>query len=282
MNEPQDVTVSVLVPSYNPGPYLAEALASALAELGPADEIVVQDACSTDGSRDLLDELAASDSRVRPVFEKDGGQSDALNRALGRAVGDWIVWLNADDVLSPGALDAVRTAVAEHPDVDVVTGDHRLIRANGETIDDFHGRPIELTTLLRRSTCASFSGSVAIRSEFLRDLGGFDDTLHATMDYELQFRIAEAQPRQVAVRAQIGALRLHDGSKTATLWRTFITEAHGLRMRYANSPRERLLGVVGTGEQAASFVVFGLRQTRGYRILRSKISGIGSGHSSDG
>ncbi|MGB6247091.1 MULTISPECIES: glycosyltransferase [Gordonia] len=265
-------TFSILVPSFNPGRYLAEAMSSALDQLGPHDEILVQDACSTDGSQELLRRLAATDSRLRPVFAADDGQSDALNRALSRASGTWTIWLNADDVLCAGALAGVRAALADRPDLQVLTGDHRLLRADGEVIDDFDGRPIELDTLLRRSTCASFSGSVVARTDFLRDLGGFDTALNCTMDYELQYRIARARPRQAAVPVRIGALRLHDASKTGTLWRTFLTEAHRLRMGNAATARQRALGWIGTGEQAASVVVFGLRQTAGYRRLRRAVS----------
>lgn len=262
------VRVSILVPSFNPGAHFEPAIRSALRQMGPHDEILVQDAGSTDGTPNLIAALAESDPRVKAVVESDDGQSDALNRALRRARGQWVLWLNADDVLVEGALAAVRTAACESPDATVLTGDHQLLRAGGDVVGTYRGKPIETRTLLRRSTCASFSGSVIIRRDYLESLGGFDKHLHCTMDYSLQFRIAETAPVQQSMPVPIGALRFHDASKSANLWQTFLVESFRLRLRYATSPADRLLGLVGTVEQLASFLVFRIRLTPGYRRLR--------------
>lgn len=264
----ETVSISVLVPSFDPGAHFEPAIRSALRQLGPHDEILVQDAGSTDGTQDLIAALAETDPRVKAVIEADEGQSDALNRALARATGQWVLWLNADDVLVEGALVAIRAAVRTSPGATVLTGDHQLLRAAGDVVGTYRGKPIETRTLLRRSTCASFSGSVIIRRDYLESLGGFDKHLHCTMDYSLQFRIAETAPQQQSMPVPIGALRFHDASKSANLWRTFLAESFRLRLRYATSPTERLLGLLGTAEQLVSFLVFRIRLTPGYRRLR--------------
>ncbi|MFC8316344.1 glycosyltransferase [Gordonia sp. NPDC057258] len=264
----ETVDISVLVPSFDPGAHFEPAIRSALRQLGPHDEIVIQDAGSTDGTQDLIAALAETDPRVKAVIEADEGQSDALNRALARATGQWVLWLNADDVLVEGALVAIRAAVRTSPGATVLTGDHQLLRAAGDVVGTYRGKPIETRTLLRRSTCASFSGSVIIRRDYLESLGGFDKHLHCTMDYSLQFRIAETAPQQQSMPVPIGGLRFHDASKSANLWRTFLAESFRLRLRYATSPTERLLGLLGTAEQLVSFLVFRIRLTPGYRRLR--------------
>ena len=263
-----DPTISILVPAFNPGAYFPIAIDSALSQLGPADEIVIQDAGSNDGTGELLAKLA-EDPRIRVVVEPDEGQSDALNRALGRAQNDWIIWLNADDIIVDGALDAVREAIRHDQLLDVVTGDHQLLRADGEVIDNYPGKPITTDVLLRRSTCASFSGSVAIRTDLLRNLGGFDKSLNCAMDYELQYRIAAAGPAQRAVRAPIGALRFHDASKSANLWKAFFRETLALRTKYATTWRQRGLAAVGVAEQLISFALFRVRLMPAYRKLRN-------------
>ncbi|UCZ89427.1 glycosyltransferase [Gordonia sp. WA4-43] len=264
----ETVSISVLVPSFDPGAHFEPAIRSALRQLGPHDEIVIQDAGSTDGTQDLIAALAETEPRVKAVIEADEGQSDALNRALARATGQWVLWLNADDVLVEGAIVAIRAAIRESPGTTVLTGDHQLLRAAGDVVGTYRGKPIETRTLLRRSTCASFSGSVIIRRDYLESLGGFDKHLHCTMDYSLQFRIAETAPVQQSMPVPIGALRFHDASKSANLWRTFLAESFRLRLRYATSPTERLLGLLGTAEQLVSFLVFRIRLTPGYRRLR--------------
>jgi hypothetical protein len=225
-NSTGTVSVSILVPSFNPGAHFEPAIRSALGQMSAHDEILIQDA------------------------------------------GQWVLWLNADDILVEGALAAVRAAVRDSPGAAVLTGDHQLLQAAGDVVGTYRGRPIETRTLLRRSTCASFSGSVIIRRDYLESLGGFDEHLHCTMDYSLQFRIAETAPVQQSMPIPIGALRFHDASKSANLWRTFLAESFRLRLHYATSPTDRLLGLAGTVEQLVSFLVFRIRLTPGYRRLR--------------
>src|SRR5258705_278577 len=111
---------SILVPSFNAAPFVERAMRSALSQMGPDDELLVQDAGSTDGTLDILRRLENEDSRLKLVVESDRGQSDALNLALARAKPSWVVWLNSDDVVLPGGLDAVRDAIVSHPDADVI------------------------------------------------------------------------------------------------------------------------------------------------------------------
>jgi glycosyltransferase involved in cell wall biosynthesis len=242
--------------------------------MGSDDELIVQDGGSTDGSADILRDLSSRDPRVKFESAPDDGQSDALNRGLARATGDWIVWLNADDVLLDNALDSSRDALSKTGEMTaVLTGNHEILRASGDRVDTYRGYPIETETLLKRSTCASFSGSVIVRRSFLCGIGGFDNSLACTMDYALQLRIAQETPEQIAIGTPIGALRFHDTSKSANLWKTFLRESLVLRMRYADTPRRRALAFRGLGEQALSFMFFRVRLMPGYRKVRRAIRG---------
>lgn len=82
---------------------LREAVASVLQQ-PQCLELLVADGGSSDGSLQLLEELAASDPRVRLVSRSDAGPADALNQAFRAARGTLIGWLNADDLYPPGAL----------------------------------------------------------------------------------------------------------------------------------------------------------------------------------
>lgn len=263
----QSPTISVLMPAYNPGRYLEEAIVSAVSQLGPDDELVVQDANSNDGSADVFASWAASDPRVRVVHEKDSGQSDALNRCLTRARSEWCVWLNADDVLVTGALDAVRAAIEGRPDLDLVVGAHQMLRAEGDVIDDFSGHAIEVRRLVLKG-CAAFSGSIAMRTEFLRRVGGFDDRLNTMMDLELQMRMARSAPRQMVIDPVLGALRFHDLSKSANLWRQFVAESHTVRVAHADTRGLKAAAVALTGVHAVSMMVFRVRLQPWYRTAR--------------
>lgn len=261
---------SILVPSYNSLPFFEDAVSSALSQMGPNDELLIQDAGSTDGTQGVIAQLGASDNRVKAVIEKDLGQSDALNRALARAKPSWVVWLNADDVLLPGALEALRDAIAAHPEVDLFYGGSRIIREDGTTIESFPGRMMDKKKLLRQGI-TSFSGSIVMRDRTLRTLGGIKVELQCAMDYDLQMRIAESRLRQMYVPVGIGALRFHEGSKTANLWKGFVKEAYDIRMKYSSTPTEKLYGLWGSAWHLAEVPVFRIRLSPTYRKLRRRL-----------
>jgi glycosyltransferase involved in cell wall biosynthesis len=261
---------SIMVPSYNSAPFFENAMNSALSQMGPDDELLIQDAGSVDGTQDVIARLEASDPRVKPVIEKDLGQSDALNRALARAKPSWVIWLNSDDVLLPGALDALREAIPANPEVDLFYGGSRIIREDGTSVESFPGRMMDKKKLLRQGI-TSFSGSIVMRDTTLRALGGIKVELQCAMDYDLQMRIAESDLRQMYVPAGIGALRFHEGSKTANLWKGFIKESYDIRMAYASTPTEKLYGLWGSAWHLAEVPVFRMRLSPVYRKLRRRL-----------
>lgn len=111
--------VSVVTPSYQNSEWLKRCVLS-VADQGPVlQEHIVQDAGSTDGTREWL----SHDPRVRAYFEKDAGMYDAINRGFSRARGDILGYLNCDEQYLPGALQSVVDYFAQHPEVDAVVGD---------------------------------------------------------------------------------------------------------------------------------------------------------------
>ena len=105
---------TVLVTSYNGGPYLTECVDSALAQQHEPLEVVVVDDGSTDGSPDVL---RGYGDRIVAVLKKNGGQTTAINAGFAKATGDIVCIVDGDDVLDP---DAIPRAVGLFADPDVV------------------------------------------------------------------------------------------------------------------------------------------------------------------
>lgn len=219
-------SVSVVMPSLNAAPWIERAVRSAL-DQRVALEVIVQDGGSSDGTLGVL--AGISDPRLRIDSRADEGQSDALNRAIGRARGEWIAWLNADDELIPGALAAALAAAP--PGGEVLVGDF-------ETIDD-HGRPrrthrsaaLERRRLLSRG-CYAFSGATLVRRHVFAIRGGFARDLHLAMDYEFFLRIAP-HVESVHLAVPIGRYRSHRDSKSSTQRHRMFREAGRIRRWYA-------------------------------------------------
>ncbi|WAM00197.1 glycosyltransferase family A protein [Streptomyces sp. Je 1-369] len=108
--------VSVVVIGYNDAAHLADAVRSALAQ-GPAvHEVIAVDDCSTDGSADILAGLAADDPRVRVIRREtnSGGCGTPRNDGIDAAAAPYLMFLDSDDVLPPGAVDALLAAARRH------------------------------------------------------------------------------------------------------------------------------------------------------------------------
>ncbi|GAA1885512.1 glycosyltransferase [Williamsia serinedens] len=264
-------SISVLVPCLNAATFVAEAVASAQNQMGPDDELIIQDGGSTDGTVDILRAVCDKDNRLTLVQERDSGQSDALNKALARATKAWVLWLNADDVILPGAMDSVRRRISEDPRAEVICGAHRILRSDGEVVDEFPGRLLTTSEVLRRG-CATFSGSVVMRTDLLRSVGGFRTDLQCTMDMALQLEVAARTPRQSVIDEPIGALRFHEASKTARLWRVFLSESMHLRRAYASGLGEQVNAATGAAILVASIPVFRIRLTPSYRRIRRLVA----------
>ncbi len=112
--------ISIVIPSYNQGRFIAEAIESVLGQGDPDLELIVMDGGSTDETVEILRRY--DDRLTAWVSEADGGQSDAINRGLARATGDVLGWLCCDDLLADGALTLVGRYFAEHPDCHWLTG----------------------------------------------------------------------------------------------------------------------------------------------------------------
>ena len=116
-------TVSVIVPCYNYGHYLADAVGSALDQDEIDVDVLIVDDASPDGSGDVAEALAAADPRVRAIRHAvNRGHIETYNEALAIIEGDYVALVSADDLLTPGALTRAASLLDAHPSVGFVYG----------------------------------------------------------------------------------------------------------------------------------------------------------------
>jgi glycosyltransferase involved in cell wall biosynthesis len=117
---------TIITPSLNYGRFLGDCLRSVATQAGVTLEHLVIDGGSTDDSA----AVAARHPHAKWIQEPDEGMSDAINRGFDRASGDWVMWLNADDRLKPGALAAM-VPLLEASSADMVYGDWDFVDESG-------------------------------------------------------------------------------------------------------------------------------------------------------
>jgi glycosyltransferase involved in cell wall biosynthesis len=105
--------VSILIPNYNYGRFLAEAIDSALAQTYRNTEVIVVDDGSTDDSREVI---AGYGDRIIPILKENEGQASAFNAGFAASRGEWIALLDSDDTFEPAKMERVLDLASRHPD----------------------------------------------------------------------------------------------------------------------------------------------------------------------
>ncbi len=109
--------ISIIVPVYNPGLYLAPCIDSILNQSFTDFELLLIDDGSTDGSGAICDAYAEKDNRVRVLHKKNGGVSSARNLGLDEAVGEFVFFADADDLIPPAALSVLMACMDDMTDM---------------------------------------------------------------------------------------------------------------------------------------------------------------------
>lgn len=208
--------VTIVTPCLNPGPRLRSCLDSVSAQEYPNIEHVVVDGGSTDGSQKVL-----ADREVTWISESDDGQVDAIRKGFDLASGAILGWLNADDVLEPGAIDAVVDAL--EPDAGLAYGNCRLVNPDG--VVTILRPPAVLTdgSFVEGNPIAQPAALFTRRA--LDDAGGLDASFDLAMDFDLWLRMMDAGVRCVYVPQILATFELHAASKTGSIpWSHFLEE----------------------------------------------------------
>lgn len=119
--------ISVIVPVYNVAPYLAACIDSILAQTLTDLELLLVDDGSTDGSGDICDDYACRDARVTAMHQSNAGPSAARNAALDVAQGDFVAFVDSDDVIHSRYLELLHGLITEADDIDIVQAPYQIV-----------------------------------------------------------------------------------------------------------------------------------------------------------
>lgn len=209
--------LSVLLSVRNGLPFLRQTVASVLAQTFSEFEFVIVDNCSTDGSREFLQEIAPTDPRIRLLLnERDLGHSGGLNRGLGGCVGEWIARIDADDVALPNRLERQLAFIAEHPRVKLTSCLAYYINERGER----KGRTVlDLTTeekfreyMASNEVIGLLHPCVLMHKDVVREAGGYREEFKGTNDIDLWNRISERGHLILVQPEYLMEYRIHSAS----------------------------------------------------------------------
>jgi glycosyltransferase involved in cell wall biosynthesis len=218
-----NLSLSVFIPSYNQGKFIGRTIDSILRD-GVACQIIVMDGGSTDNTAEVVSRYG---DKVVFISERDAGQSDALNKALKLAKGEWIGWQNSDDYYEPGALLKFEKCISLDIERKCV-GDVYFGHATISDVNDFVGfvkyyTPFSIDDLIVNGFNIT-NQSAIFRKSFVDKIGGWDKTLHFCMDLDFFIRLYLAGANFRLINSVLGSFRVHGEAKSSNMHETRIRE----------------------------------------------------------
>ena len=201
-----DQQISTIVIAYNLERFIGEAVATIQAQSRPVQEIIIVDDGSTDRTPEIVQALARSDSRIRPLTCERGGPSRARNRGLQASTGGIVAFLDGDDAWPQDKIDRQMARFGDADRPDIVSG---LIQ-RFQNLD-----PVSLTPLdPGAGGPGAYVGASLFRRAVFSAIGPFDESLIYAEDHDLMLRVREVELKIAIVNHTTLYYRRRAGSLT--------------------------------------------------------------------
>jgi glycosyltransferase involved in cell wall biosynthesis len=203
--------VSIIIPYFNHPAYLTATVASAKRQTYPHLEIIVVD----DGSTIPADSILGEPTDIVLIRTVNGGVSAARNIGFEKSSGEYLIFLDADDLLMPGAVEAHLKALSSNPEAGMSFGPARIIDGSGEEIAPpkiCRPRKEYFPMLLESNPIACPGSTMMCKGAFI-EAGFFDTSFRNAEDYHLYLRIARLRPI-VQHNTCVVEYRKHSGGKS--------------------------------------------------------------------
>jgi glycosyltransferase involved in cell wall biosynthesis len=183
--------VSVVIPTHNHARFLAKAIDSALSQTHAPSEVIVIDDGSTDNTPEAL---SGYGNRIRTVRQPNRGVAAARNAGVALASGEFLAFLDADDVWLPTKLERQVARFREEPDLGLVHCGVEEIDEDGALLrrvqDGLDGWVADAMLMFKRSVILGGGSGAMIPLALFKEAGGFDEVLSTSADWDLYYRVA--------------------------------------------------------------------------------------------
>ena len=223
--------VSVLMPAYNAGPYLAEAIDSILSQTYRDFNFIICDDCSTDDTLQIIQKYAAIDSRIVVIKnDKNLGIAKTRNRLVEHSTAEYIAWQEADDISLPQRLEHQVSFMEQNPDVAICGGYLECFNTSG--VIGVRKYPVDndsLRKLVFRYAPVAEPAAI-IRKSCLDVVGPYSVQYTPADDLEMTLRLG-ANYKMANLPEIVLKFRLHNTANSTTFSKLKILELNTLAVR---------------------------------------------------
>lgn len=216
-----ELSVSIVMPSFNQSGFIEQAIRSIFTQKCTDLELIVMDGGSTDGTVPLLKRLQREFGR-RLYWESkpDLGPAHAINKALKRAKGNYLGWINSDDLMAPDAIVAALEYFENNPSAVMVYGEGEHIDAQENFLSRYPTLTPDVGIEQFQAGCFICQPTVFLRRSVLQAVGLLDQSIPTAFDFELWLRIFKHFPSAIGYLPRIQAYsRLHEDCITQKMRR---------------------------------------------------------------
>jgi glycosyltransferase involved in cell wall biosynthesis len=231
------VNVSIIIPAYNAAQTISDTLESVLAQTCPNWEAIVVNDGSSDATAEIAKGFAKRDVRIRVISQPNGGESAARNAGIALANHDWLLFLDADDWVSPAYLKKMTQELSSDHMLDAVHCGYSRVASDGTQVAEKYWPPAGdmFATLARRATFPPHA--CVVRKSLVDDVGGFDTSLRTCPDWDLWQRIARTGARFGAVREVLAFYRMSPNGASLDAYQLLKDGLRVLRQGHSPDPR---------------------------------------------
>lgn len=206
---------SIVIVNYNTGAYIEKAILSVLGQTIKDYELIVVDGGSKDNSVEVIKKY---DNQISWwVSEPDKGQSDAFNKGFSHAKGDFFLWLNADDLMLPDALEKASKYIEKYPRIKWFFANTIYVDSDDKIMDVSWGCNFSLC-VTRRGHIMPSGPTTFFHRTLLENYGPFEVSYHYTMDGDLWRKFANGGASYKMINGFCWVFRLHEESKTTNVY----------------------------------------------------------------
>jgi glycosyltransferase involved in cell wall biosynthesis len=208
-----ETTLKILMPVFNVGPYVADAIESVLAQTHQDFSLHILDDGSTDDTLSICRKYESQDGRIRVTSHGNIGIANSMNAALESVADGWVFCMHGDDLMLPNRLVRQLDFIRQNPDVAVTSSLVHLINGNGREIGRMKSALVSREGVIRalaRGQCIAFNHpATAFRAEVVKSVGGYRQDFWPAEDTELWNRVAAAGHQVLVQDEYLLKYRIH-------------------------------------------------------------------------